>query len=327
MASWDIFHSDRLEAERNLSTEEVRQRFASGQITEDDLGRPSGSRDPWTRLGDLPAFSAPVAEPAPSSEPPPQVSSSPPKPVEKQPEPLTQLPGSHWDTIEAPSTDSPAPGPFETIDQPTVVPARDPIGPKPAPPEPPKSPAPDSVEPVEIPYAEIDADSKFNSEPFELRSVEELEEDTHSISLAPPDSPDEAEDLDLTAMVDVAFQLVLFFLVTATTVHFKTLEIPIPEPDENEAVAQQIVPLDELLDDYILVEIAADGSVQIDSQPLEGTSLVSRLQQVRQETERNRMLLMADFTTPHRNTVSAIDAAKQLDMAEIAIARPSDPGS
>ena len=32
-------------------------------------------------------------------------------------------------------------------------------------------------------------------------------------------------------MVDVAFQLVLFFLVTATTVLYKSLEVPKPNPE------------------------------------------------------------------------------------------------
>ncbi len=40
-------------------------------------------------------------------------------------------------------------------------------------------------------------------------------------------------------MVDVAFQLVLFFLVTATTVLYKSLEVPKPNPDSPAAAAAQ----------------------------------------------------------------------------------------
>ena len=43
--------------------------------------------------------------------------------------------------------------------------------------------------------------------------------------------PETVEELDLAAMVDVAFQLVLFFLVTATTVLYKSLEVPKPNPE------------------------------------------------------------------------------------------------
>ena len=62
------------------------------------------------------------------------------------------------------------------------------------------------------------------------------------------------EELDRAPMVDVAFQLVLFFMVTATTVLYKTLEIPKPSADTPAgAVAQgRSRSLDDLKDDYIL---------------------------------------------------------------------------
>ena len=43
--------------------------------------------------------------------------------------------------------------------------------------------------------------------------------------------PMTVEELDLAPMVDVAFQLVLFFMVAAKTVLYKTLEIPKPSPN------------------------------------------------------------------------------------------------
>ena len=65
------------------------------------------------------------------------------------------------------------------------------------------------------------------------------------------------EELDLAPMVDVAFQLVLFFMVTATTVLYKTLEIPKPTAEQAPAAVAQgrSRTLDDLKEDYILVEI------------------------------------------------------------------------
>src|SRR5258708_11455874 len=60
MGEWDVFHSGRLEAERSLTTEDVRDALARGDLVEDDLIRPSGSTR-WTRLGDLDEFAGPVA--------------------------------------------------------------------------------------------------------------------------------------------------------------------------------------------------------------------------------------------------------------------------
>ena len=47
------------------------------------------------------------------------------------------------------------------------------------------------------------------------------------------------EELDLAPMVDVAFNLVLFFMVTATTVLYKTLEIPKPSGEAPAAAVAQ----------------------------------------------------------------------------------------
>ena len=139
-------------------------------------------------------------------------------------------------------------------------------------------------------------------------------------------SAETVEELDLAAMVDVAFQLVLFFLVTATTVLYKTLEVPRPNPESNPAAAAaqgQSKTLDDLKDDYILVEIDPAGAVKIDHEPVpaEMPALVERLRALRERTGRKAMLLSADFSTPHRSAVLAYDAANEIGLG-IAIARP-----
>lgn len=136
------------------------------------------------------------------------------------------------------------------------------------------------------------------------------------------------EELDLAPMVDVAFQLVLFFMVTATTVLYKTLEIPKPSGETPApAVAQgRNRSLDDLKDDYILVEIDERGSMKLDREPIEPVmaTLVEQLRTAREKTGRKSMLLSADFATPHRNAVLAYDAANEIGLG-IAIARPKEP--
>src|SRR3954465_9531039 len=69
---WDVFHSDRLEVERSLTTEAVRAALARGDLQPDDLIRPAGTT-PWTRLADMPALSDPrprAVGPGPKAPPP-----------------------------------------------------------------------------------------------------------------------------------------------------------------------------------------------------------------------------------------------------------------
>jgi biopolymer transport protein ExbD len=136
------------------------------------------------------------------------------------------------------------------------------------------------------------------------------------------------EELDLAPMVDVAFNLVLFFMVTATTVLYKTLEIPKPSGEApTGAVAQgRSRSLDDLKDDYILVEIDDQGAMKLDREPIEPamSTLVEQLRRAREKTGRKTMLVSADFTTPHRNAVLAYDAANEIGLG-IAIAKPQSP--
>ena len=126
-------------------------------------------------------------------------------------------------------------------------------------------------------------------------------------------------------MVDVAFQLVLFFLVTATTVLYKSLEVPKPKPDEqSETVAQGKRTLEEMKKDFIIVKIDPQGAIKVDDQPTAPDGLIEAMRRAREDGGRKTMLLSADFTTPHRNAVLAYDAANEIGLG-IAIAKPTDP--
>ena len=62
------------------------------------------------------------------------------------------------------------------------------------------------------------------------------DEDAFSLSRSGPAT---VEELDLAPMVDVAFQLVLFFMVAAQTVLYKTLEIPKPTQEQRRAPSRR----------------------------------------------------------------------------------------
>src|SRR5262249_51937270 len=130
--------------------------------------------------------------------------------------------------------------------------------------------------------------------------------------------PMTVEELDLAPMVDVAFQLVLFFMVTATTVLYKTLEIPKPSSDPPPgAVAQgHSRTLGGFRDAYALPGTEATGARKADPEPIAADlgALAERLRSARDRTGRKAMLLSADHATPHRNAVLAYDAANEIGM-------------
>lgn len=313
MAAWDVFHSDRLELVRGLSADQIADGLASGEIRDDDLARPSGTNTPWARIADLPELLQP------------------PKPDEPTPTPGDEPRLDESKTVEMPA---PAPildWPVDEDEEEEEEEVKPPVGAEPI------TPAWELTEDdldqegrdversasrVSLPVV---ASRDHGDRPEFDEGDDEDDEATISLTRAGPAT---VEELDLAAMVDVAFQLVLFFLVTATTILYKTLEIPKPSSDPPpDAVAQgRQRTLDELQEDFILVEIDAEGNVQIDREPVaaEMSDLVERLRTSRETTGRTTMLLSAEFTTPHRNAVLAYDAANEIGLA-IAIAKPTPP--
>jgi biopolymer transport protein ExbD len=302
LATWDVFHGDRLEVERSLTTESVRQALRRGDIREDDLVRPAGTTIPWARLADFPALLAPG--PGHEEEPPP-----PPEQAEDHAPPafvddldeeededdsvLDVIAGEREVEVPVAGDEDFGADDLELADDESLVAL--PVG----------GSAWDEGEPEYDPQEEDEAVAEFTLSRGSAETVEEL---------------------DLAAMVDVAFQLVLFFLVTATTVLYKSLEVPKPNPDSPAAGAAQgrSRTMDDLKNDYILVEIDPGGAMKIDREPVpaEMAPLIERLRQAREKTGRKAMLLSADFATPHRSAVLAYDAANEIGLG-IAIARPS----
>jgi len=68
-------------------------------------------------------------------------------------------------------------------------------------------------------------------------------------------------EMDMTPMVDVTFQLLIFFMITASYALQKAIEVP--NPDIEEPVAQQRVP-DESPDDFIIVRVDQDSVIWVD---------------------------------------------------------------
>ncbi len=303
MATWDVFRSDRLEIERALSTEAVRAALAHGDLHDDDLIRPAGTTVAWARLADLPTL----------AEPPPP----------------TPLPAG--DDLELLEDDDAA----ENLEEIESA-ARRPRTRRP--------PRPSRALDAGLGRLDLDRDlgAGESHRRVDLSSVELIPWDTDEDEPDPLDEDEQAasftlsrgdaekvEELDLAAMVDVAFQLVLFFLVTATTVLYKSLEVPKPNPETPAAGATQgkAQTLSDLKNDFILVEIDAGGAMKIDREPVapQMPALVERLRSARETTGRKAMLLSADAVTPHRNAVLAYDAANEIGLG-IAIARPAQKG-
>jgi biopolymer transport protein ExbD len=198
-----------------------------------------------------------------------------------------------------------------------------------------------------VPAATVDDDRDYGEFDLEL-----VEDEGASITLdagkakraAVPDEDEEAteftfsrgrvehvEELDLAPMVDVALQLVLFFLVTAQIVVFKSLEIPAPTPENAPptVAAAQPMPPEEVEREFITVDITPEGEVRVNDEPVapEMGAIAAKLRGKRDETGLRRILISADAKTRLKFGVLAIDAAQEVGL-EIGLAKSvPNPGN
>jgi biopolymer transport protein ExbD len=125
------------------------------------------------------------------------------------------------------------------------------------------------------------------------------------------------EEMDLTPMVDVTFQLLIFFMVSASFSLQKSIEVPTPDPDQKGA-SQQVQTLDDLQGTSIIVKIDASNTILIDDEPLgDILRITDALRDKMRREQKTELLVTADNQSLHRTIIAVIDAANEVGMQKI----------
>lgn len=127
------------------------------------------------------------------------------------------------------------------------------------------------------------------------------------------------EELDLTPMVDVTFQLLIFFMLTMAAGLAKSIEVPVPDPSQQAAQSRSISELEED-DDYIVVQIDEDNTIWVDGREATRMEVVPRLKELRDAAGAHpptNLLVLAAGDARHDTVVSVLDAGSEAGMAQV----------
>lgn len=111
-----------------------------------------------------------------------------------------------------------------------------------------------------------------------------------------------SDEIPTSSMADIAFLLVVYFMVTLTFAVTRGLDFGIPE-DEADTVVSRV--------ESVLVEIAPDGSLTVDNKAMGLDGLLPYLQPILAQNPRKPVILRPEPTAPYRHMVATYDILRQ----------------
>lgn len=135
--------------------------------------------------------------------------------------------------------------------------------------------------------------------------------------------PVEEAELDMTPMIDVTFQLLIFFMISATFVVQKTLDMPAAQRDSQAAARRPT--LSQIRAENILVRLAKDGALTVDGQPVQPAGLEKAIRAAGKGRENAELAMDVDDDVDHQAVVAVIDAAAGAQIEKVHFLRRGPP--
>ena len=127
-------------------------------------------------------------------------------------------------------------------------------------------------------------------------------------------------EVNLTPLLDIVFNLLIFFLITTTFVQNPGIEVELPKVSN----APEAGP-----SDPIIVAITAEGQYIHEGRVVTAAELSEQLashwQKRQQQHTETAVIIQADAATPHGKVVEVMDLARKVGFEKLAIATEEAP--
>lgn len=116
--------------------------------------------------------------------------------------------------------------------------------------------------------------------------------------------------VDLTPLIDVTFQLLIFFLLTSTFSNDAAFKVKLPKATANNPATEVKA---------IVVQISEDGRFELDGKAVDESELKTRLCMAAKESQASTVNIKADQSTKLEKVVQAMDVAKACGIETLGI--------
>lgn len=139
--------------------------------------------------------------------------------------------------------------------------------------------------------------------------------------LFPPKHAEDEELIDMTAMVDIVFFLLIFFLVTSLHSLQASIEMPTPDPQDGSSQGRVTVEAMEQNHDYVIARIDKDNTIWInDVEASTRQEVIAKLRDAREVQEANSLVVMPSPDCHHEFVVMVLDAGASAGIENVRLA-------
>lgn len=123
--------------------------------------------------------------------------------------------------------------------------------------------------------------------------------------------PQENPALDMTPMIDVVFELIIFFVVTIKQEDlFSKLNANRPQPNDK--------PVEKVVDEQIEIQVGANGLVY-NGRGVTLKELDRNIKQAASISKKTTVLLQCALDSPHRYLVDALDVCNKYGLQNLSV--------
>ena len=113
-----------------------------------------------------------------------------------------------------------------------------------------------------------------------------------------------SDEIPTSSMADIAFLLIVYFMVTTTFAATRGLDFALPKDDDTPPIIEK--------EDSVLIEIRASGEVIVDQKPMELSEIFEYLKPKLERNPKKPVIIKPDPESPYGNMVATFDALRRI---------------
>ncbi len=123
---------------------------------------------------------------------------------------------------------------------------------------------------------------------------------------------DDMPSINLTPMIDIVFQLIIFFMVGSRFTEMeKKVDLSVPEVSTTANLPQT--------PEKLVVSVFRDGKITLNEQPVTRDQLIARLSEVKRDNPAASVTVRGDGSGPLQDVANVLTACKQAGINDMGI--------